>query len=84
MANCMIAGLIWDLDPARFPIEFCLPQMTIVALTSSVMMGTCTAWYYSALSAAVWPSKNGRYVVTRLVNHEGALITKYAILLLAH
>ncbi|KZP02590.1 hypothetical protein FIBSPDRAFT_941947, partial [Athelia psychrophila] len=51
-------GLIWDLNPDQFPIGFCLTQMTVVALTSSIMMGTCAAWYYSALSAAVWPSEN--------------------------
>ncbi|KZP07110.1 hypothetical protein FIBSPDRAFT_1053173 [Athelia psychrophila] len=53
-------GLIWDLKPDQFPIGFCLTQMTVVALTSSIMMGTCAAWYFSALSAAVWPSGHKR------------------------
>ncbi|KZP02473.1 hypothetical protein FIBSPDRAFT_1055851 [Athelia psychrophila] len=53
-------GLIWRLNPYEFPIGFCLTQMTIVTLSASILTGVSTAWYYAALSAAVWPAENKR------------------------
>ncbi|KZP27975.1 hypothetical protein FIBSPDRAFT_948205 [Athelia psychrophila] len=53
-------GLIWNLNPSEFPVSFCLAQMFIINISVFVICGVMTAWYYAALSAAVWPSTNER------------------------
>lgn len=62
-------GLIWNLNPYEFPIGFCLAQMFLVNITSFILCGVVAAWYFSALSAAVWPSQTKRYVYTVLLRY---------------
>lgn len=62
-------GLIWNLNPYEFPVGFCLTQMVFVNMSIFVLCGIVVAWYFAALSAAVWPSQTKRYVYTVLLDY---------------
>lgn len=44
--------------------------MFLVNISVFVMCGVVTAWYYAALSAAIWPSMNEQCVALYFVAHR--------------